>query len=388
MGAYYRRYLAAATVARLGDSMWLGVVLLVLARTHDAALAGATLSAATLPTVVSAPLLGAWLDRSAHRRAALALNQVMLAACVLGLLALAGRGPVLATLGCAALAGLTQPLVTGGMSSMIPALVAADRVPRACAAESVTYDVAEVAGPALAGGLAAAIAPSAALVAQAAVALVGLALVARLPAIPAAAGAARDLRGALTAGMRALGTIRPLRSATLVSVLVAGAGGLLALAIPELARRLTGEASAAGLLFAVMAVGSIAGAAALPRAERRWATHRIVLAAALAEGIAWGTLALAGPAWPAYALLVLAGLASGLAFAAVFAVRTAHAPEPVRAQVFTSAAGLKVGASAIGTAASGVLVAAGGLALPLGAAAVACAVAAGAGSLAAAGARA
>src|SRR4051794_21057136 len=258
MGAYYRRYLAAATVARLGDSMWLGVVLLVLARTHDAALAGATLSAATLPTLVSAPLLGAWLDRSAHRRAALALNQVMLAVCVLGLLALAGRGPVLATLACAALAGLTQPLVTGGMSSMIPALVAPDRVPRACAAESVTYDVAEVAGPALAGGLAAAIAPGAALVAQAAVALAGLALVARLPAIPAAAGAAPDLRRALSAGMRALVTIRPLRSVTLVSVLVAGAGGLLALAIPELARRLTGDASAAGLLFAVMAAGSIA----------------------------------------------------------------------------------------------------------------------------------
>ena len=288
MGAYYRRYLAAATVARLGDSMWLGVVLLVLARTHDAALAGTTLSAATLPTIVSAPLLGAWLDRSPRRRAALALNQVMLATCVLGLLVLAGRGPVVATLACAALAGLTQPLVTGGMSSMIPALVAPARVPRACAAESVTYDVAEVAGPALAGGIAAAVSPGAALLAQAGVALVGLALIARLPAIAAVEGAAPDLRSALTAGVRALTSIPPLRSATVVSVLVAGAGGLLALAIPELARRLTGDVSAAGLLFAVMALGSVAGAALLPLAQRRWATHRVVIAAALAEGIGWG----------------------------------------------------------------------------------------------------
>jgi MFS family permease len=388
MGAYYRRYLAAATVARLGDSMWLGVVLLVLARTHDAALAGATLSAATLPTIVSAPLLGAWLDRSPHRRAALALNQLMLATCVLGLLALAGRGPVIATLACAALAGLTQPLVTGGMSSMIPALVAPARVPRACAAESVTYDVAEVAGPALAGGIAAAISPDAALVAQAAVALAGLALVARLPSMPAAEGAAPDLRSAMAAGLRALVVSRPLRSATLVSVLVAGAGGLLALAIPELARRLTGDVSAAGLLFAVMAVGSTAGAALLPLAQRRWPSHRIVLAAALAEGLGWGTLAVVGPGPLAYALLVLAGLASGLAFAAVFAVRTACAPERVRAQVFTSAAGLKVGASAIGTAASGVLVTAGGSALPLAVAAGVCGIAVAAGTLAAAPARA
>jgi MFS family permease len=388
MGAYYRRYLITATVTRLGDSMWLGVVLVVLARTHDAVLAGATLAAATLPTLISAPLLGAWLDRSSHRRAALALNQLMLATCVLGLLALAGRAPVVATLACAALAGLTQPLVTGGMSSMIPALVAPERVPRACAAESVTYDVAEVAGPALAGGLAAVIAPAAALVAQAAVALAGLALVAGLPAIPAAAGAAPDLRSALSAGLRALVTSRPLRSATLVSVLVAGAGGLLAVAVPELARRLTGNASAAGLLFAVMALGSMAGAALLPVTQRRWPTHRIVVAAALAEGVGWGTLAFAGPGPFAYGLLVFAGVASGLAVAAVFAVRTEHAPERVRAQVFTSAAGLKVGASAIGSAASGVLVAAGGLALPLGAAAATCAVAVAAGTLAAAPARA
>jgi predicted MFS family arabinose efflux permease len=388
MGAYYHRYLAAATLARLGDAMWLGVVLLVLARTHDAALAGATLSAATLPTLISAPLLGAWLDRTPHRRAALALNQVMLATCLIGLLALAGRGPVLATLACASLAGLTQPLVTGGMSSMIPALVAPERVPRACAAESVTYDVAEVAGPALAGGIAAAVSPAAALVTQASVALAALVLVARLPPIAPPAGAAPDLRSALAAGMRALVRSRPLRSATLVSVLVAGAGGLLALAIPELARQLTGSVSAAGLLFAVMAVGSTAGAALLPRAQRCWATHRIVLGAALAEGIAWGTLALAGPRPLAYALLVLAGLASGLAVAAVFAVRTACAPERVRAQVFTSAAGLKVGASAIGTAASGVLVGAGGPAVVLGAAAATCAVAVGAGALAAAPARA
>src|SRR3954463_14652940 len=98
MGAYYRSSLAAATGARLADSMWIGVVLFVLARTHDPALAGATLSAATLPTLVSAPLLGAWLDTTARRRAALAVNQVMLAACVTGLLGLVGRAPVPAVL--------------------------------------------------------------------------------------------------------------------------------------------------------------------------------------------------------------------------------------------------------------------------------------------------
>src|SRR4051812_39506547 len=222
MGAYYRRYLAAATAARLADSMWVGVVLFVLARTHDPALAGGTLAAATLPPAASAPLLGAWLDTTAHRRGALALNQVPLAGCVLALRGLVGRAPAAGVLGCAALAGIPQPLVTGGFSSLVPSLVAPERVPRACALESVTYDVAEIAGPALAGGLAA-LPPGGALVGQAAIALAGLPLLARLPAASAAAAGRPPLAATVLAGTRALLASRPLRSATAASVLAAGA---------------------------------------------------------------------------------------------------------------------------------------------------------------------
>src|SRR5690348_13097982 len=111
-----RRYLLAASAARLADAMWIGPVLLVLDRTGSAALAGLTLSAATLPTLVSAPLLGAWLDVHGRRRAAIAVNQVALTAALVGVAAAPGAAPawVLA-------AGVTQPLVTGGFSSMVPA---------------------------------------------------------------------------------------------------------------------------------------------------------------------------------------------------------------------------------------------------------------------------
>jgi hypothetical protein len=57
---------ALGPVARERVADWLGVVLLVLARTHDAGLAGAIVAAATLPTLVSAPLIGAWLDTTAQ----------------------------------------------------------------------------------------------------------------------------------------------------------------------------------------------------------------------------------------------------------------------------------------------------------------------------------
>src|SRR4051794_4455140 len=112
-----RRYLFAATAARLADAMWIGPVLLVLDRTGRATLAGLTLSAATLPTLVSAPLLGAWLDTHGRRRAAIAVNQVVLAGALAGVVAVPQAAPV-----CVLAAGLTQPLVTGGFSSMVPAL--------------------------------------------------------------------------------------------------------------------------------------------------------------------------------------------------------------------------------------------------------------------------
>jgi MFS-type transporter involved in bile tolerance (Atg22 family) len=112
-------YLVAATLARLASEMFpVAVVLLVLARTGRAALAGAAVAATTLPSVVTGPVLGAWLDRTARRRLALASNQVVLGASLLAILAAAGRapGPVLLLL--AALAGLTAPLATGGFTSM------------------------------------------------------------------------------------------------------------------------------------------------------------------------------------------------------------------------------------------------------------------------------
>src|SRR3954447_5762434 len=61
----------ASTTARLAnESARVALVLLVLDRTGSPALAGALVAALTLPALVTGPLLGAWLDRTSHRRAA------------------------------------------------------------------------------------------------------------------------------------------------------------------------------------------------------------------------------------------------------------------------------------------------------------------------------
>ena len=57
----YLRFLSAATLARVADEMFsVGVVLLALERTGSAALAGTLVAAITLPSLFTAPLLGAW----------------------------------------------------------------------------------------------------------------------------------------------------------------------------------------------------------------------------------------------------------------------------------------------------------------------------------------
>ncbi len=87
----YPRFLSAATLARVADEMFsVGVVLLVLERTDSPSLAGATVAAVTLPSLVTGPLLGAWMDLTGRRRSLMVFDQLAISASVLGIL-LAGR---------------------------------------------------------------------------------------------------------------------------------------------------------------------------------------------------------------------------------------------------------------------------------------------------------
>src|SRR6266511_259738 len=150
----YGGFFLAATLGRVADEMLaIAVVLLVLDRTSSPALAGATVAAASLPSVLTGPVLGAWLDRTRHRRAALAANQVLLAAALLGMLLAAGRAP----------------------AWVVPGLLS-----RANALEAASFNSAAVLGPALAATAAARFGPSTAVALEAGIALVGLAAIARM----------------------------------------------------------------------------------------------------------------------------------------------------------------------------------------------------------------
>ena len=157
----YTRFVSGATLARVSDEMFsVGVVLLVLDRTGSPSLAGATVAAITFPSLVSGPLLGAWLDLTGRRRTLMVIDQLVIASVLVALVLLIGHAPNWVLPLVVIPAGITYPLSFGGFTSMIPSLVPGELLLPANALETTSFNSALVIGPALAGTLSAVVAPS------------------------------------------------------------------------------------------------------------------------------------------------------------------------------------------------------------------------------------
>ncbi|GGM56376.1 hypothetical protein GCM10012275_29370 [Longimycelium tulufanense] len=229
------RYLFAAGATRLADDMAPLAVTSLMLRRGDPAVAGITLSAYTLPAVLSGPVVGAWLDRTRHRRLALGANQIVLALVALGLLLFAGRNPWV-PLGLAALAGAGIPLTSGGFSSLLPRLAPPESLPRVTAWDAATFKAAAITGPALSGTFAAILGPETAMVAIAGFALAGFLGTGLLPVtVDRTDNDARPgILAAVRNGITHFWCTPPLFGATLTTMLGFGAVGMLAITLPSL----------------------------------------------------------------------------------------------------------------------------------------------------------
>ena len=253
-------------------------------------------------------------------------------------------------------AGLTYPLSFGGFTSLIPTIVPDELLPPANALETASFNAALVIGPALAGTLAAVFGPEASLLVEATLAIAALGLILRIPGLDGrgARSDERSLRGVVAAGLRQIVAVPELRGVTAAGALGLGGLGLLTVSFPLFAvEQLGAERSDAGYMWAAFAIGSTIGALSLVRIQRRWPAERIVVG-----GYAiFGSLMLLWPLAPSLAvmlaLIALAASADGPALAAQFAVRQQVVPASLHGQVFTTAAGLKVGAFSLGAAFAG-----------------------------------
>jgi predicted MFS family arabinose efflux permease len=354
----YLPFVSAATLARVSDEMFsVGVVLLVLDRTDSAGLAGLAVAAITLPSLISGPLLGAWLDLTGRRRYLMVLDQLLISTMLVVLVLAAGHTPNWVIPLVVLMAGVTYPLSFGGFTSFIPVLVPDDLLPPANALETTSFNSALVLGPALAGGLSGAFGPETSLLVEAGLALVALVLILRIPGLdrgPDRRGGESTLLGVAAAGIRQIVSVPELRGITAAAALGLGGLGLMTVTFPLFAvEHLGGERSDAGFMWAAFAVGSTLGALSLVRVQRRVAPERVVLAGYAIFGALMLTWPLAGSLPALLVLIAVAGLADGPALAAQFAVRQQMVPPSLYGQVFTTAVGLKVGSFAMGAALAG-----------------------------------
>ena len=356
----YLKFLSAATLARVSDEMFsVGVVLLVLERTDSAGLAGAAVAAITLPSLISGPLLGAWLDLTGRRRTLMVIDQLVIACVLVALVMLVGHAPAWVIPLVVLPAGITYPLSFGGFTSMIPALVPGELLPPANAVETTSFNAALVVGPALAGTLSAVVGPDAPLLVEAGLALAALALIVRIPGLDAPPERTEEctLWSIAADGLRQIALVPQLRGVTVAAAIGLGGLGLLTVAFPLFAvEHLGAERSAAGYMWAAFAVGSTLGALSLVRIQRRFPPEWIVLTGYAVFGLLMLSWPLAGSLAVFLALVSVAALVDGPALAAQFAVRQRYVPPSLYGQVFTTAVGLKVGSFALGAALAGAVV--------------------------------
>jgi MFS family permease len=355
----YPQFLTAATVARLADEMFaVGVVLLVLDRTGSPSLAGATVAAATLPGMLSAPVIGAWLDRTGRRSLIYKIDRLLLAAVLLGILAAAGNAPNFVVPLLAFITGLTLPVTFAGFTSMLPLIVEEESLPSANAVESASLNMALIGGPALAGVIAGLAGAPAAIVAEVVLTLVALALILRIPDLNrGAAEVPLPLRRLVADGLSHVAHERLLRLVSAAGVVNNIGWGVLMVVFPLWAATDLGASHAAsGAIWAAFAGGSLIGALALARYQTRFPQEWVAFTCMAVLGTGMLTWGLATTLAVALVVVFATAILEGPTMAAVFSIRQQRTPAGLQAQVMGTLSGIQIGAFAIGSALGGPLV--------------------------------
>lgn len=371
--------LAAATMSRLADNTTpVALVLLVIARTHDARLAGLLVAAFTVPTLIAGPVLGAYLDRLRRKRLLFTASQAALAVDLAAVLVTAGHvaGWLIAAL--ALVAGATSPVLNGGYSSLIPQVIPAGALGRANALDAASYGLAGIAGPALVSAFAGGFGATAGFAALVAITAAGvpLLLIAPMPAPAAVSSSAvassgqaassdpagsfgsvapESLAAAIADGLRLLRRSRELLSVTVATTGAQFFQGPLPVVLPLLALALGRPASGGGWLIAAFGIGGLLGALASDRLIGRLSTRLVLIGSFTGLALFLALLAVT-PSFPVgLAIAVVAGVVDGPSLAATLTVRQGTVPANRYAQVQATAASLKIAAFSAGSAAAGLL---------------------------------
>lgn len=330
--------------------------------TDDAALVAALQAAAMLPAFALALPAGALADVVDQRRLLVATQAWMLAsAAALGAATLAGAVTPTVLLALTVSLGIGSALSLPAYVALTPALVPRPQLQAASALNTVSINIAQAAGPALAGVVIASLGPAWAFLLNAVSFTAVIAAImrwrppARVMSVPA-----ERVFGAMRTGLGFVRSSPGLRSVlwrALAYFVPASAPGAL---LPLVGRgRLDLSPVEFGLVFAVMGIGALAGAAALPRVSARLGPDARLVAATVTVAAGTAGTALA----TGYAALCLAVGVAGFGGVTASATLNATAQSVLSPWVrgrglavylLTFQAGLAVGALAWGALAGAV----------------------------------
>ncbi len=367
----YRLLWTGATVSALGDGMsFLALVWLVLQRTNDPALVGALAAVYTAPVVIGGLAAGVILDRFDRRLVLVADNTIrglavasVPIAGVLGILTTAQLFVV------AAIYGLLFMVSLAGIPSMIPSLVDEGELTTANAMETLSYAIAGLAGPALAG-IAIALASAPAVFAVDALTYLFLVLcllaMRRQPARAEpgesygeggpSAGAAVG-RG-LCPAVRFLFATPAILVLTLMYMTINIGEGMSGVYLPIYARDVVhGDAATYGLLVTSFTAGILVGSLAVGAIGWRWPLGRSIGAGAIAAGLALGVLVMTPPLPVAMLALALSGAFASSLTAWAQTIRMRLIPPELRGRVFALLRTLMQSTGPIGALVAGLLLA-------------------------------
>ena len=350
----YPGFVMTVSLARTSSFMFnTAGVLLVLERTGSAPLAGITAAAAVVPSALTGPVLGAWLDVARRRRVLIVVDQLLSVVGLIGIVALAGHAPNWTVPAVTVAYSLTRPFSMGSFFSSLAEIAGPELLDHASAIEATSLNLAVIVGPALAGALAGIIGAAATVELQAGLTLLVAGLVAVNPAFEARAQERPPtVSNALRTGLRALSRERVLRATSVSSSLAAFGWGLMLVGFPLYAVQvLHSPAHTSGYLWAAVAGGSILGTFVLhgPPGLRR-------------VGLSYGILGLSALLWPLAGTLVvgivligLTGFLEGPAYSGTIALRQRHTPPAGRAQVMTTVASVSALTLSAGAAIGGAI---------------------------------
>ncbi len=346
------------TVSSFGDSLtWVALVWLVYSRSHSSTEVSLLVIAYTAPVVLGGFASGLALDRFDRRRLLIVVN-VLLGLGVLSIPAVAtslGHVSLYQVYGVAAFYGLLKMANLAGLPSLIPTLVPEEDLNTANALESISYTIAQMIGPVMAGLLIPLMGPANVLaidVATYALVIGALYLMSARPSIEVAQGRGRGLGPALGFLVRTPAILL----INLMFMLFNVGEGMLSVGLPVyVSKVLAGGASEYGLLLGTMAAAGLVSSILVGGWVWRAPLGRSIAVAQVGAGFGFIGLAVSHALALAIAAIAFTGVMTEPLTIWAQTIRMGLIPADLRGRVFALLRTLMQATPPVGGAIAGLL---------------------------------